>query len=114
MKKLGLDFFVEQFADSPAALVYLESNFSSMQALDQAALLDAVDESDFTLRQWVDALMLLERWLEVRELELPVVDQLGYVCCSAEAAGAGANVTYLPSLVEDMLAAYGCERAVKR
>ena len=40
-------------------------------------------------------------------------EQIGYVCCAVEAAGAGASLTHLPSLVAEMLEAYGCERATE-
>lgn len=113
MNKLGMDAFVAQFADSPAALAYLEATFAGEHTSEQTGLLEAVDASDFSLRQWVEALMVLSQWLDVRQLELSITDQVGYVCCAAEAAVGATNLTYLPSLVEEMLTEYGCERAVK-
>ena len=56
----------------------------------------------------------MRAWLDARSLQLPIEDQLGYICCAGESAGAGANLTHLPPLVADMLEAYGCERAVKK
>lgn len=111
----GTEKFQEQFADSPKLLAYLEANFSGGDnAALRARLLEAADESAFSLRQWVESLRTLQSWLDARGLDMPVAEQLGYVGCAGESAGPGANLTHLPALVADMLEAYGCERAVKR
>jgi hypothetical protein len=103
----------EQFADSPAALAYLEAHFKGEAAL-QHLLLEEVDDSHFSLQQWVEALIVLQQWLGARGLELPLKDSIGYVSCAAAAAGAGASLSHLPSMVDDLLEAYGCDRAVKK
>ena len=76
-------------------------------------LLEATDESEFSLHQWVDSLSIVIAWLDSRGLELAMKEQISYVCCAGEAAGAGANLTHLPSLVTEMLETYGCERATR-
>jgi hypothetical protein len=114
MKEMGFDLFREQFADSPDTVAFLEANFCDAPAGLIAALLEGADESDFSLREWVEALRVLSHWLDTHGLLLPLSDQIGYVSCASEAAGVGANLTHLPSLVSEMLEAYGCERAVKK
>lgn len=101
--------------ESPAIAAYVEANFSgsSVQSLERQ-LLEQVDASDFSLREWLDGLVLLTQWLEARGLELGVADQIGYVNCAAEAAGAGSGLSRLPSLVEEMLDDFGCERAAPK
>ncbi|MDG1668682.1 MAG: hypothetical protein P8M62_01630 [Opitutae bacterium] len=103
----------EQFADSPAALAYLEARFKDEASL-QHVLLEEADDSHFAVQQWVEALIVLQQWLGARGLELPVKDSIGYVSCAAAAAGAGASLSHLPSMVDDLLEAYGCDRAVKK
>ena len=103
----------EQFADSPAALAYLEARFKDEASL-QHVLLEEADDSHFSVQQWVEALIILQQWLGARGLELPVKDSIGYVSCAAAAAGAGASLSDLPSMVDDLLEAYGCDRAVKK
>ena len=109
---IGADIFNEQFADSPQLVAFLEAHFDgSENTLARRQLLEAADESEFSLHQWVESLSIVKTWLDVRGLALAMGEQIGYVCCAGEAAGAGASLTHLPSLVAEMLEAYGCERA---
>lgn len=111
---IGADIFNEQFADSPQLVTFLESHFDGNEnTLARRQLLEAADESEFSLHQWVESLSIVKTWLDVRGLVLAMGDQIGYVCCAGEAAGAGASLTHLPSLVAEMLEAYGCERATE-
>ena len=114
MKDIGLERFKKEFAGSPKLLGYLEANFESAAAPEWVALTEAVDESDFSLRDWVESLIVMAHWLDSRGLELPMRDQIGYVCCSGDSAGAGSNLEHLPGLVEAMLKQYGCERAERK
>lgn len=114
MHNLGLDIFKKEFAGSPKLLAYMEANFQGAGIQDWKLLIETADESPFSLRQWVEALIVLGHWLDARGLYLPMEDQVGYVCCSADAAGSGANLEHLPSLTEAMLQNYGCERAEPR
>jgi len=109
MKVMGIDNFLQQFADSPARLAWVEACLS-----DEASgrsLLDAADESPYSLRQWVDAFIVLGQWLDARGLRASFQDQLGYVNCACEATGAGANLTSLAAVVSEMLDDYGFESA---
>ena len=111
---IGADIFNEQFVDSPQLVTFLESHFDGIEnTLARHQLLEAADESEFSLYQWVESLSIVKTWLDVRGLVLTMGDQIGYVCCAGEAAGAGASLTHLPSLVAEMLEAYGCERATE-
>jgi hypothetical protein len=110
---IGAEAFKQQFADSPQLLVLLEAAFSGAEnAVARAQLLELADESPFSLRQWVEALHTHSAWLDAHGLHMSLEDQLGYICCAGESASAGAHLTLLPALVEDMLEAYGCERAI--
>ena len=114
VERLGIDIFNEQFADSPKLVVFLEAYFAGVENTEaRHQLLEATDESEFSLHQWVDSLSIVIAWLDSRGLELAMKEQIGYVCCAGEAAGAGANLTHLPSLVAEMLETYGCERATR-
>ncbi|MDQ8194715.1 hypothetical protein QEH59_09775 [Coraliomargarita sp. SDUM461004] len=112
---LGAEVFKQQFADSPQLLAFLEANFTGAErAAVRQQLFNSTDESAYSLRQWVESLRTVRAWLDARGLEMSLEDELGYVCCAGEAAGAGANLTHLPTLVADMLESYGCERAEPR
>ena len=111
---IGADIFNEQFADSPQLVVFLEAHFNGIENNSvRRQLLEAVDVSEFSLQQWVESLSIAQSWLDARGLELAMGEQIGYVCCAVEAAGAGASLTHLPSLVAEMLETYGCERATE-
>ena len=114
VERLGIDIFNQQFADSPKLVVLLEAYFAGVENTEaRHQLLEATDESEFSLHQWVDSLSVVIAWLDSRGLELAMEEQIGYICCAGEAAGAGANLTHLPSLVAEMLETYGCERATR-
>ena len=114
IERLGIDIFNEQFADSPKLVALLEAYFAGVENAEVwHQLLEATDKSEFSLHQWVDSLSIVIAWLDSRGLELAMKEQIGYVCCAGEAAGAGANLTHLPSLVTEMLETYGCERATR-
>ena len=114
VKRLGTDIFNDKFADTPQLVVFLAAYFAGVENTEaRHQLLEATDESEFSLHQWVDSLSIVTAWLDSRGLELAMQEQIGYVCCAGEAAGAGANVTHLPSLVAEMLETYGCERATR-
>jgi hypothetical protein len=110
MKKIGTDSFLKQFADSPAQLAWVEAYLADRDSVH--ALLEAVDESPYSLRQWVDAFVVLGQWLDARNSRASFQDQLGYLGCACEAAGAGANLTPLSVVVSEMLDDYGFDCAV--
>ena len=112
VEHLGIENFNEQFRDSPNLVAFLKVHFAGVENTDaRYQLLEAVDESEFSLHQWVDSLTIMLAWLDSRDLELAMKEQISYVCCASEAAGIGANLTHLPSLVTEMLETYGCEGA---
>lgn len=111
MKQVEMQSFLEQFADSPANLAFAEALFAEVDATTLNEFLEDVDDSPFSLRDWISALRILGSWLDARKLTLSLQDQIGYVSCAAESAGASANLTELSALVDEMLTAYGCERA---
>ncbi|MFU8848009.1 MAG: hypothetical protein ACNA77_04750 [Opitutales bacterium] len=100
-----------QLSDSPKRLCWVEAYLTEQESV--SALLDAVDDSPYDLRQWVDAFIVLGQWMEVRGLRASFAEQLGYVGCACEAAGSGANLTPLPAIVGEMLDAYGFAGAVE-
>ena len=115
IERVGLEQFKAQFADSTKLLSFLEANFAGIDnTLACEQLLEAVDESPFSLRQWVESLRTVRAWLDARGLEMKSADEIGYVCCAGAAAGSGANLESLAVLVAEMLEAYGCERAVEK
>ncbi len=77
-------------------------------------LLREVDESSFVLADWLDSLAVLYMWLNEKGLILPPEEGLSYIECAAKSVSSSAMLTHLPSLVDDFLEQYGCDRAVKK
>ena len=114
MNQLESKQFWQQQVHSPRHLAYLEAHFINAGEPLSRALLEGVDASHFSVGDWVEALLVMSQWLEAHGLALPMEDQVGYLECACAAAGAGATFSDLPSLVQDLLQAYGCERAVEK
>ena len=113
-KSLTRDPFLRHLADSPKLLAFMEANFNGENQAVRERLGELVDESDYDLHQWVKSLSIIGHWLDSHVLQMPLDDQLGYVCCAVEVVGSGASMQDLPSLVHEMLDLYGCERATKK
>ena len=114
MKEIGMDAFMREFADSPKSLAWVEANLEDSDDEVLSSFLDEVNDSHYSLRQWIDALIVVGHWLDARGLAASLQDRIGFVSCANAAAGAGANLTPLSALVSDMLDSYGFERAVKK
>lgn len=112
MRDDALAIFKKEVARDPALVVYLEEKFRETHTGLVEQLLEDADETPFPLDQWAEALRALDRWLDAGGLSLPLADQVGYVSCAAEVGTAGSALTQLPQQVEEMLEAFGCERAV--
>lgn len=100
----------ELLANHPVLL----EQFTDKDPTFRDKLLKEVDESSFTLSDWVDALIAFDQWLDQAGLTLSVQDRLAYVSCAAQSVGSHATLSHLPSLIKDFLEQYGCDRAVER
>ena len=88
---------------SPKLLALADAQFGTGCDVQRDRLLAHVDESPFSLLDWMESLKLLGHWLDAHGRTMPVEDQLGYVSCAAEAAGPNVDLAYLPALVSEML-----------
>ena len=114
VEKIGLEKFRRQFADAPTALAWLEANLFEADDARVRLLLEEVDDSTYSLREWIDALVVMGEWLDARGLKAGIEDQIGFVSCANASAGAGASISVLSGIVSDMLDQYGFERAVAK
>lgn len=111
MGELNKAMLRADLGDDPLLLSWVEAWFTPRRAACFEQLVAEADESAFSLRQWVEALVHLDRWLTCRSLEACLEDQIGYVGCAAAAASAAPGFQSLRDLVEDMLLDYGFDRA---
>lgn len=66
-----------------------------------------VDDSSFSMREWMAALHQMSQWLKARGQSADLARSLGYIKCCTQSAG-GSEVD-LPSYVVDMLDQFGLE-----
>lgn len=112
MEAIDIDEFCDQFSGSPARLAWVQANLCHADAVRE--LLSAVDDSPYSLPQWVDAFIAMDQWLHAQGKHASWEDRFGYVHCACEAAGAGANLTPLSGILSDMLDTYGFEQAAEK
>ncbi len=109
---LKLEILLSEVAESPDLITYVETNFADTEFNLLDLLFTKAEETPYPLRQWLEALLLFDQWLDSRKLILPIANQISYVACSAEAGSAYATLTQLPFQVSEMLENYGCDDAV--
>ncbi|MEO0413924.1 MAG: hypothetical protein AAF226_03105 [Verrucomicrobiota bacterium] len=89
---------------------------SKDENLDQTIddLYELVDESYYSLSDWLDALMHFDSWLESKSIDLrPLKEMIGYLHCSQMVSAETLSPPPLPRLVVQMLDDYGFDAAQK-
>ncbi len=75
---------------------------------ERAALLEAVDESDYSLADWIEALAAFDRWLAARgEQRRPWCEIVGYIHCCTLMASPGVALGNLKVIVDQSLIEFG-------
>lgn len=99
--------FLQWIHSEPARQYWLRD---APQWSDQslARLLQAVDDSDCALDDWLRALLEIELWLQRENRSLKRENRVAYIACAASVAD---HFSDLASLVADFLDAYGCDQA---
>ena len=92
----------------------LLEQFTLKDSILTKTLFQEVDESGFSLADWVESLLVLYKWLDEKELTLSPQSGLGYISCAAKSVDSSSTLIHLPSLIDDFLEQYGCERAVEK
>jgi len=111
MKRFDSDCIREQFGDAPTLVAWVEGHLIEHGGTLSTTLVDAVDESPFSLRQWVEALVVMGEWLQSHRYAADLDDQIGYIGCACASVRTNPVEESLPFLVEEMLAEYGFDRA---
>lgn len=87
-------------------------------ALDQTHALftkfiELVDESTFSLGDWLEAISVLYRWLKAKHYRAEVLTALGYINCCAEGGGRALGQANLPWQVQEALETFGFNKAIE-
>lgn len=73
-------------------------------------LLEEVDQSDYSLADWVEALAAFDTWLESRGVdERPVPEMLGYIHCCTLTNAPTIDLPSLNIIVDQSLTEFGFE-----
>ena len=70
-----------------------------------------VDESDYSLSEWLDALTMMTEWLTEKSQIMSLSDQIQYLNCAREIIEQGAHWDNVSSAIRSILEQYGCERS---
>ena len=75
---------------------------------DRAALHEAVDASDYSLDDWIEALDAFDRWLSDRgEKRRPIREIVGYIHCCTYKASPGVALGNLEVILLQALTEFG-------
>ena len=89
---------------------YLKSLFKNSE-MNYQDLIQFVDESTFSLSDWMNAYERLQVWLRQRSLKLSVKNSFDYIHCASKANSNQVHLQSLDDLTSEFLNTYGCERA---
>lgn len=95
-----------------AKYLYQSSKAHPDSGLGTRTFFQAVDESPFSLEEWIEGLSFFDRWLKMKGQGAGLLTMLGYLrCCSEAAQKAGLKLRFVQHL-EEMLETHGFEGAV--
>ncbi len=81
---------------------------------DESKLIEKVDESDYSLTDWVEALVSFEHWMaEMGVQNRPFVAMLGYIHCCTMLNAPQVGLPQLKVIVHQSLIDYGFEEVSK-
>lgn len=89
---------------------YLKSLFKNSEMNDHDWI-RYIDESAFSLSDWINAYETLQAWLKQRSLKLNLEDSFDYIHCVSKANSRHSHLESLQDLTGEFLNTYGCERA---
>lgn len=103
---------LQQACTSPQSWLAFETLLSHLEEAPLIQFLEnlyeQVDQSDFSLTDWIEALLAFDQWLHAQEIFVrPMVDMLGYIhCCTLTLASTLAPPN-LAQLTHKMLKQHG-------
>ena len=88
--------------------------FSTFIPLDEDAnqieeLLKAVDASDYSLKEWVGTLVILDVWLKGENRDFNMQKCIGYIACCAESASISTPLASLEDFTTEMITTHGID-----
>lgn len=75
-------------------------------------LIEHVDESAFSLSEWLDAISVFYQWLKRKNAKTDFIEALGYIECCCEQSQGDLSHASLPASVDHSLESFGFKRAI--
>lgn len=95
---------------SPAPAPFSLASLDLWNSGDRETLFAAVDDSDYSIADWIEALGAFEAWLEERgEARRPWREIVGYIHCCTLMASPGVDLGNLKVIVFKALTEFGFE-----
>lgn len=111
-----LDIFsplIEERGTDPSEVAALSSITREATPTDCEALALAIDESDYGLADWLEALLSFEHWLQARAIpNRPFASIIGYIHCCTLMNAKGVITPSLNIIVNKALIDYGFDAAL--
>ena len=96
-------------APDPEFLLELQNDLRAESETPEELWSRYVDETPFSLNEWVQALVALTQSLNEQKRQSPLNTRLGYIACCADMASEQPGLHSLPGLVVDMVEQHGFE-----
>ncbi len=97
-----------------AQLIFISGRSHPHKRPGMEILLDYVDNSDYSLEDWILAHEIIDSWLEERGLKAEFLTKLGYLQCCALSQESSDILRTLQSISQEMLENHGFELADKK
>lgn len=108
-----LTSLLEERGQNPGEVTALASITREATSTDYEALATAIDESDYGLADWLDALFSFEQWLQVHSVPTrPFASIIGYIHCCTLTNAKGVITPSLNIIVNKALIDYGFDAAL--
>lgn len=108
-----LNSLIEERGGDPSEVSSLASITREATPTDYEALATAVDESDYGLADWLEALSTFEQWLQVHSApSRPFASIIGYIHCCTLMNAKGVITPSLNIIVNKALIDYGFDAAL--
>jgi hypothetical protein len=106
--------FLEAFSDSCEGIGlpysdrdYLIQEIMMMTDAEISTWIETIDESSYTLSEWLESLIYFQSWLKERLKGKNFTDQIEYVSCCIQGSANTGRLLTLVDLLKGYLEAYG-------
>ena len=96
-----------QAKNAPPELV---ADFVALKPEQIETFVFAIDDSDFSIEEWIDALLLFREWEVSHQRKLELTNKIDYLACCAQGVAQLPKLLPFVELVRDYLKNYGVSK----